>query len=121
MSDHVYKTIEVTGSSATSIEDAINGAIKRSGESVNNLRWFTAEEIRGHISEGEVEYYQVTVNAGGVPGLSSYGDDCRHSLRRYFLIACAAAVKPKQAVTATNEPMPVAQSSVARAGVFGLA
>lgn len=64
MSEHVYKTIEVTGSSTASIEDAINRAIRKSGESLHNLRWFAVDGIRGHISEGELEHYQVTLKIG---------------------------------------------------------
>ena len=64
MSDHVYKTIEVTGSSSASIEDEIKGAIGRSGESLHNLRWFTVDDIRGHITQGEIDHYQVTLKIG---------------------------------------------------------
>ena len=64
MSDHVYKLIEVVGSSPTSIEDAIQNAIGRAGRSVRNLRWFQVCETRGHIENGAVSHYQVTVKIG---------------------------------------------------------
>ena len=64
MSDNVYKTLEITGSSKESIEDAVTTAIKRTDESVDNLRWFQVSEIRGHIEEGEVDYWQVTAKIG---------------------------------------------------------
>lgn len=64
MSDHVYKKIELTGSSATGIDDAIRNAIDKASESVHNLRWFEVTDIRGHIEDGEVEHTQVTVKVG---------------------------------------------------------
>lgn len=64
MSDHVYKKIELTGSSATGIDDAIRNAIGKASESVHNLRWFEVTDIRGHIEDGAVEHTQVTVKVG---------------------------------------------------------
>lgn len=64
MSDHVYKTIKITGSSKTSIEEAIERAIARSNENLHNLRWFDIDQIRGHIVEGKVDHYQVSLNIG---------------------------------------------------------
>lgn len=64
MSDNVYKTLEITGSSKESIEDAVSTAIKRTDESVDNLRWFEVTEIRGHIEKGEIDYWQVTTKIG---------------------------------------------------------
>jgi dodecin len=64
VSDHVYKKIELTGSSSASIDDAIRNAIAKAGESVHNLRWFEVTEIRGHIEEGAVAHFQVTVKVG---------------------------------------------------------
>ncbi|MEQ9450067.1 MAG: dodecin family protein [Pseudomonadales bacterium] len=64
MSDSVYKSIEITGSSKSSIEDAIQGAIKRSNESLHSLRWFEVEQVRGHIVDGQVDHYQVTLKIG---------------------------------------------------------
>lgn len=64
MSEHVYKTIELTGSSKSSIEDAIRGAIERARKTVHNLRWFSVEEIRGHLEDGEIAHWQVTLKVG---------------------------------------------------------
>jgi dodecin len=64
MSDHVYKSIELTGSSPTSIEDAVNGAIAKASETVRNIQWFTVEETRGHVLDGEVAHWQVTIKVG---------------------------------------------------------
>ena len=64
MSDHVYKKIELTGSSAEGIDDAIRNAIDKASESVHNLRWFEVDEIRGHIDNGQVAHFQVTVKVG---------------------------------------------------------
>lgn len=64
MSDHIYKKIEIVGSSKNSIEDAIANAVSRAGESVKNLRWFEVTETRGHIEDGKVKHYQVTLKIG---------------------------------------------------------
>lgn len=65
MSDHVYKKISVVGSSADSIDDAIQNAISTAGDSVEQLRWFEVDEIRGHIDDDSgVDYFQVTVDIG---------------------------------------------------------
>ena len=64
MSDHVYKKIELTGSSTTSIEDAVNRAINKAGQTLRNLRWFEVTEIRGMIDDNAVGYWQVTVKVG---------------------------------------------------------
>jgi flavin-binding protein dodecin len=64
MSDNVYKTVEITGSSKTSIEDAVAKAISRTGESVDSLDWFQVSEIRGHIENGEIAHWQVTTKVG---------------------------------------------------------
>jgi flavin-binding protein dodecin len=64
MTEHVYKTIEITGSSTTSIEDGVRAALQRTGESLHNLRWFQVTDIRGHIEGGQVDHYQVTVKIG---------------------------------------------------------
>jgi hypothetical protein len=64
MSDHVYKTLTITGSSKNSIEEAVSTAISRTGESVHSLRWFEIDKIRGHIEDGAVDHYQVTVKIG---------------------------------------------------------
>lgn len=64
MSDHVYKITEVVGSSATSIEDAIEKAIARTAKSVKRLDWFEVANTRGHIVDGKVGHYQVTLRIG---------------------------------------------------------
>lgn len=64
MSDHVYKKVEVVGSSAISMEDAVNNAVKKAAESVRNLRWFEVVETRGHIADQKIAHWQVTVKIG---------------------------------------------------------
>lgn len=64
MSDHVYKKVEVVGSSPESLEKAISNAVERASKSLHNLRWFEVNEIRGHIDEGKVEHWQVGVKIG---------------------------------------------------------
>jgi dodecin len=65
MSDNVYKIVELTGTSTTSIEDAIQLALTRASKSVRNLRWFQVVETRGDITpEGKVGHWQVTLKAG---------------------------------------------------------
>ncbi len=64
MSDHVYKQIELTGSSKTSIEDAIQNAITKASETLRNLNWFQVVETRGYLQNGKVEYWQVTIKVG---------------------------------------------------------
>lgn len=62
MNDHVYKTIVVTGSSKTSIDDAVKTAIAKAAETVRNLRWFEVTETRGFIENQKLAYWQVTMN-----------------------------------------------------------
>lgn len=64
MSDHVYKVIEIVGSSSKGTDDAIEQAITKAGESLHNLDWFEVLETRGHISDGKVAHYQVKVKIG---------------------------------------------------------
>jgi flavin-binding protein dodecin len=64
MSNHVYKSIELTGSSPTSIEDAVSTAIAKASESLRNIQWFTVTETRGHVKDGKVAHWQVTVKIG---------------------------------------------------------
>lgn len=64
MSDHVYKVVELVGSSPTSIEDAIQTAIARASQTIRNLRWFEVKETRGNIEDGKVSHYQVTLKVG---------------------------------------------------------
>ena len=64
MSDHVYKILELTGSSSLNIEDAISKAIAKAHESVRNIHWFTVTETRGHVVEGKVAHWQVSLKVG---------------------------------------------------------
>ena len=64
MPDHVYKVVELTGSSKNSIEEAVQNAISRASKTVRNMRWFTIVETRGHLDEGKVSYWQVTIKVG---------------------------------------------------------
>ncbi len=64
MNDHVYKVIQLVGSSTESIEDAIDNAIDTADDSVRNLRWFEVVETRGHLEDGEVAHYQVNIKVG---------------------------------------------------------
>jgi len=64
MKDHVYKHIELTGTSSTSIEDAVEKAIERANKTVKMLCWFQVVEIRGNIDKGKVQRWQVTIKVG---------------------------------------------------------
>jgi flavin-binding protein dodecin len=64
MNNHVYKMIEVVGSSSKSTDDAIEQAIAKASESLHNLDWFEVTETRGHISDGKIAHYQVSVKIG---------------------------------------------------------
>ena len=64
MSNHVYKMLELTGSSTTTIEDAVQRAIAKASESVRNIHWFQVVETRGHVADGKVAHWQVTIKAG---------------------------------------------------------
>jgi len=64
MSAHTYKTIELTGSSPDGMQDAIEHAIARAAKDVDTLRWFEVTETRGHIEDGRIAHWQVTLKAG---------------------------------------------------------
>jgi flavin-binding protein dodecin len=64
MEDHIYKKIEIVGTSKKSMEDAINNALTRASGSVRNMRWFEVGDVRGKIDEGKVDHWQVTVKIG---------------------------------------------------------
>jgi len=64
MSGHIYKKTEIVGSSKVSIEDAIEGALMRASKTIKNLDWFEVVETRGHIVDGKVGHYQVTLKVG---------------------------------------------------------
>ena len=64
MVDHVYKTVEITGSSTVGVDDAVRKAIARASKTLHQLRWFQVTETRGHIENGQVAHWQVTVKVG---------------------------------------------------------
>ena len=64
MSNHVYKLLELTGSSAISIEDAVQNALAKANETVRNIHWFTITETRGHVVDGKVAHWQVSMKLG---------------------------------------------------------
>jgi len=64
LSEHVYKSIELTGSSKKSVEDAIERAVARASKTVRNMRWLQVMETRGYIEKDKVAYWQVTVKIG---------------------------------------------------------
>jgi hypothetical protein len=64
MGNHVYKMIELTGSSETGIQDAIQNAVSKAAQSVRNMRWFQVTETRGYIDNGQIQHWQVTIKIG---------------------------------------------------------
>ena len=64
MANHVYKKIELVGSSPNSIEEAVQNAVAKAAESVKNMRWFEVLETRGQISDNAVAHWQVTIKVG---------------------------------------------------------
>ena len=64
MSDHVYKVIELVGSSTAGTDDAIRNAISRASHTLKNLDWFEVVETRGHLEDGKVAHYQVKLKVG---------------------------------------------------------
>jgi flavin-binding protein dodecin len=64
MPAHVYKTIELVGSSTAGVEDAVRNAVAKASLTLRNLRWFEVVETRGHIEGGEVAHWQVTLKVG---------------------------------------------------------
>lgn len=64
MQDHVYKVIDLVGTSEKSIEDAIATAVTRASQTMRNLRWFEVTETRGHIDQGRISHYQVVLKVG---------------------------------------------------------
>ncbi|MEE9155977.1 MAG: dodecin [Gemmatimonadota bacterium] len=61
---HVYKTIELVGSSTSGIEDAIQQALTRASKTVRNMRWFEVTETRGHIEAGKIAHWQISLKVG---------------------------------------------------------
>ncbi|MBS1211769.1 MAG: hypothetical protein H6R26_385 [Proteobacteria bacterium] len=64
MPDHIYKVIELVGSSTVSTDDAIRNAVEKAGKSVRHLNWFEVVEMRGHIADGKVAHFQVVLKVG---------------------------------------------------------
>ena len=64
MSDHVYRIVELVGSSTSCIDDAIQTAIKRADQTLRNLRWFEVVQTRGQVENGEVQHYQLVLKVG---------------------------------------------------------
>ncbi|MEC4748079.1 dodecin [Methylomicrobium sp. Wu6] len=64
MSDHIYKKIELTGSSTVGLQDAIENAVARASKTIQNMRWFEVVETRGQIENGKIAHWQVTIKVG---------------------------------------------------------
>lgn len=64
MEEHVYKVVEVVGTSTESIDAAIRAGVSRAGETVRNLRWFEVTQVRGHLEDGKVAQFQATLKIG---------------------------------------------------------
>lgn len=64
MTEHVYKKVELTGTSHKGIEDAVAKAIARANKTLHNMRWFEVSDIRGHLDDGAIAHWQVTVKVG---------------------------------------------------------
>ena len=64
MSDHVYKSVEITGTSPDGVTEAINGAIDKASQTLRNLDWFEVVSVRGQLDEGKVAHYQATLKIG---------------------------------------------------------
>ena len=64
MSSHVYKTVELTGSSPQGVQHAVETAVARAGETIRNIRWFEVTQVRGHVEDGKVAHWQVSMKLG---------------------------------------------------------
>jgi dodecin len=64
MADHTYRVTEIVGTSPTSVDDAIRNGVARAAKTLRNLDWFEATEIRGHIVDGQIGHYQITMKVG---------------------------------------------------------
>ena len=64
MTDHVYKVLELVGSSPESIEKAIENAIEKAAKTIRQIRWFQVADTRGYVQDNKVAHYQVTVRIG---------------------------------------------------------
>ena len=65
MTDHIYKSIELSGSSTSGFEDAVNKAVARTSKTIHILKWFEVTEIRGELDNDAVQHWQVTMRGGG--------------------------------------------------------
>jgi flavin-binding protein dodecin len=64
MSDHVYRVTEIVGSSSQSVDEAIRNGIERANQTLRNLDWFEVSQVRGHLEDGAVAHFQVTMKVG---------------------------------------------------------
>lgn len=64
MTDHVYKQVELTGSSSIGIEDAVQRALAKAANTIRNIHWFEITETRGHVTDGKIAHWQVSIKAG---------------------------------------------------------
>jgi len=64
MSDHTYKSVELTGTATTTMEAAVNNALAKASQTIRNMRWFEVIETRGDIKDGAVNHWQVTLKVG---------------------------------------------------------
>lgn len=64
MADHIYKVVEIVGSSSKGTDDAVQNAIARASKTLKNLDWFEVVETRGHLKDGKIAHYQVTLKIG---------------------------------------------------------
>jgi flavin-binding protein dodecin len=64
MSDHVYKILELTGSSPSSSDDAVRNALSKASKTIRGMKWFQVTECRGHIERDRIDHWQVTVKVG---------------------------------------------------------
>ena len=64
MSEHIYKQVELTGTSKTSVEDAVQNAIAKAAQTLRNIHWFQVVETRGYIENNTIDYWQVTIKLG---------------------------------------------------------
>jgi flavin-binding protein dodecin len=64
MNDHIYKKIELTGSSTVGIQDAIENAVSKASKTIHDMRWLEVVETRGHITDGKISHWQVTIKIG---------------------------------------------------------
>lgn len=64
MSEHIYKQIELTGTSKTSVEDAVQNAVTKAGQTLHNIHWFQVIETRGYIENNKIDYWHVIIKLG---------------------------------------------------------